>query len=674
MKITTKLVLFTALIVIVPMLAVNIYSSSKAEKNIAQLAEDNVSNLTLNRAGSINFYFEEITSAAKQLASSDDICRFTADCNSGDADPEDNSEIRKKLDEQVAANSSIQKIMIINNSGDIVISTDDTDSDKQMTNYSGLFSLASEENGISPFFMSSEKNDGIPVFIVAKPIYSEDNSRQGIIYQLYDTVYLQRLIANVHFDKYTASAIMDGNGNIFEYPYKTIRSYSESDKLEGAEDYLRELLVNREDAGDMYEYGVRNNGKVIYSAEIPVCGWTMLNVSNQSSISSQVSSVGSSIRNFSIIITIISCVGCGVFIYFFTKPVNNIIDTLRKKLKGDSTAKFDIKTHDEFREISGVLEAVFEESFELEQRYKTIVDITNNIVFEINMENAHVTVSKNFNQKFDLRPKDDTMSESFIHKLRVHKDDKERFSSDFNRILSKDNSFQGEYRVKDLYGEFIWVMIKATKYYNRHDVPTKVIGVIMDIDKEKKSEMHLIQKANFDNLTQLFNRETFLKGLKRQLELAVNKKTLDAVMFIDLDDFKFFNDQYGHACGDEVLKFVADTLKEFCFEHGFAGRFGGDEFVICITDLTLYGDSGKIAQEIIDTLGEGFISESTGAKLNIHCSIGIAFLIESGKTTEDIIAAADEAMYNIKKHGKSAYAYAKSHATVAEAFIDDIIT
>lgn len=58
------------------------------------------------------------------------------------------------------------------------------------------------------------------------------------------------------------------------------------------------------------------------------------------------------------------------------------------------------------------------------------------------------------------------------------------------------------------------------------------------------------------------------------------------MMFIDLDDFKFFNDQYGHACGDEVLKFVADTLKEISFERGFAGRFGGDEFVICLTNLT----------------------------------------------------------------------------------------
>ncbi len=232
---------------------------------------------------------------------------------------------------------------------------------------------------------------------------------------------------------------------------------------------------------------------------------------------------------------------------------------------------------------------------------------------------------------------------------------------------------QGEYRVKSIYGDFIWVMIKATKFFNREEIPTKIVGVIMDIDKEKKSEMHLIQKASYDALTRLYNRETFLKSLAEEIEMSSIKKTLDAMMFIDLDDFKFFNDEYGHACGDEVLKFTADTLKELCFERGFAGRFGGDEFVVCLTNLTLYGDSGKVAQELIDTLSKGFISESTGIKLTIHCSVGIAFLRESGKTTEEVIAAADEAMYNIKKHGKSAYAYAKSaHATAAEAVMDEI--
>jgi diguanylate cyclase (GGDEF)-like protein len=140
------------------------------------------------------------------------------------------------------------------------------------------------------------------------------------------------------------------------------------------------------------------------------------------------------------------------------------------------------------------------------------------------------------------------------------------------------------------------------------------------------------------------------------------KKTLDAVMFIDLDDFKGFNDNYSHACGDEVLKFVADTLKEISFERGFAGRFGGDEFVLCLTGLTVFGDSGKVAKDIIDILGKGFDFDHEGTMTHheVRCSIGIAFLRESGKTVDEIMAAADVAMYDIKKKGKSNYAYAKA--------------
>ena len=681
MRIRTKLILFMMLIVIVPAIAINIVLSSQSEEKFTQTIENNIASFTSNRGISLNFYFEEITASAKELASSENLKKYVADTNiNGSKALSENeyySEIESALETIIKYDSSLQKIMVINNSGDIVASTDPENIGQQMPNYSGLITIASEKNGVSPLFLNGEDNDSAPVFIVVKSIYSYDNERQGIVYQLYDTSYIQKLIANVQYEKYTTPAVMDSSGNVFEYPYRTIKTYSNTENYKNASDFLKNIINpsgDEQPANDSYEYKVSRGTRVIFSSEIPVSGWTMLTISDKFSIADEVGKNSNSIRNFSIILTILSLVGCGLFIYFFTKPLTNIMDTLRKKLKGDSNAKFEVDSKDEFREIGGVFETVFEDVFELEQRYKTIVEITNNIVFEVNLKNGMVTVSKNFNKKFSHRPKDDSLTESFIYKLRVHKDDKEQFTADFDRILGQANSIQGEYRVKSIYGDFIWVMIKATKFYNRDEIPIKIMGVIMDIDKEKKSEIHLIQRASLDALTQLYNRETFIKTLGAELELAASKKTLDALMFIDLDDFKFFNDEYGHACGDEVLKFVADTLKEICFEHGFAGRFGGDEFVICVTDLTLYGDSGKIAQEIIDTLGNGFISESTGVKLNIHCSVGIAFLRESGKTTEEVIGAADEAMYNIKKHGKSAFAYAKSHSASDETFADDVIT
>lgn len=665
MKVKFKLLAFIFLLAIVPIIVVNVVSSSKMNENSMELMSSATADIISNQADNINAYFEEIVASAKGLASSESVRNYTKESNEDGFEIPEESEYYRKITIGFTAVSmndpALQKIMIINNSGMIIASTDNDDTGKRMSNYKGLFSLAQNNNGVSSFFMSGDDSD-VPVFIVAKSVFSYDNVCQGIVYQLYSTSRLQDMINSTKLDKYTTSAIMDSSGNLLEYPYKTLKSYTENENYKAAGSHLVKA-VNPSD-GDpaefSEEFGSGRGLRTLFVSPISSCHFTMVAVSDKSNLKKIADRSGQSIRNVSIITVIVSCVLTFVFIYWFSKPINEIMRILQKKKKGDMYARFDIMSNDEFRQIGNEFNTLFDDVFESEQRYKTIVEITNNIIFEISLNKGTVFVSKNFNKKFSCRPKDDSMKESFFYKIHVHKDDKERFMNDLERILGPANFMQGEYRVKSIYGDFIWIMIKATKFYNRDEMPTKIVGVIMDIDKEKKSEMHLIQRASNDALTQLFNREAFIKALTVAIEESAAKKSLDAMMFIDLDDFKFFNDEYGHACGDEVLKFVADTLKEISFERGFAGRFGGDEFVICLTNLTLYGDSGKIAQEIIDILGNGFISESTGLKLNVHCSVGIAFLRESGKNAEEVIAAADEAMYNIKKHGKSAYAYAKS--------------
>lgn len=664
-KVRFRLLIFIAVLAIVPIIIINSFSSSKMDSNSLALIKSSTSSVVTNQADNVNFYFEGVIASAKSLASSEAVRNYAEKSNAvGFEVSAEEDECRKITDgftTVVSNDSAMQKIMIINNSGMIIASTDPGDTGKRMSNYKGLFTLAQNNNGVSSFFMSGDEND-IPVFIVTKSVYSYDNVCQGIVYQLCDTSRLQEMINFTKLDKYSTAALMDAGGNVLEYPYKTLKSYSESESYKAAGDTLRKFInpANGEEVKSVSEFGAGRGTRILFNAPVSSCRWTMLAVTDKYSLEREAKKASTSIRNASIIVLIFSCTLTLIFVYWFTKPIDEIVKVLQKKKKGDMNARFDVRTNDEFRQIGNAFNSAFDEVFESEQRYRTIVEITNNIVFEINFKKGTVFVSKNFNKKFSFRPKDDTMKESFFYKIRVHKDDKDRYMADLDRILGPANFMQGEYRVKSIYGDFIWIMIKATKFFNRDEVPTKIVGVIMDIDKEKKSEMHLIQRASNDALTQLYNREAFIKFLTAAIEESAAKKSLDAMMFIDLDDFKFFNDQYGHACGDEVLKFVADTLKEISFERGFAGRFGGDEFVICLTNLTLYGDSGKIAQEIIDILAGGFTSESTGLKLNVHCSVGIAFLRESGKNSEEIIAAADEAMYNIKKHGKSAYAYAKS--------------
>ena len=667
MKLKLKLIAFILTLLIIPVILITIVASDVINKNCMDVQVNHIGQIVSNQANNINYLCENFVAETKRLAADPELREYAASIASGDANYEEETEdylnVVEKMELFKSYDEAVKKVMIMENSGIIIASTNPAEKGRRFADYRDVFNMSTVNNGVSSFSMTSSASGApTPEFSISKLIYDNENEKCGVLYVTYDTINIQKYLNNVKFDKYTTAALMDGSGWILEYPYKSLKKYNMNANYSPYASYLESILGGSGDSllEVMTNVGRGASEKLYYTSRVSNSGWYLLTVTDKSGLDSTIDKFSSKINLIAAASIFAALILTIMFAMRFTAPVDEIIRVFAEKQKGNANVHFDIRSNDEFRQIGTAFNSMFDNIFESEQRYRTIVEMTYNIIFEINYKKGTVFVSKNFNKKFSFRPKDDTLQESFLYKLRIHKDDKARYMADLEKILGPANFMQSEYRVKSIYGDFIWIMIKATKFYDRNEVPTKIVGVIVDIDREKKSEMHLLQRASYDNLTQLYNRETFLKSLANEIEISTVKKSLDAVMFIDLDDFKFFNDEYGHACGDEVLKFVADTLKEISFERGFAGRFGGDEFVVCFTNLTLYGDSGKIAQEIIDVLGKGFTSESTGLQLSIKCSIGIAFLRESGKTTEEIIAAADEAMYNIKKHGKSAYTYAKS--------------
>lgn len=666
MKIRAKLIIFSLFILIIPIVIIASVSKNMLESSSFDLLTSNIEHSIGTQAENINFFCERVASRAKNFAMMENVVEYVeSTLEEGYEFDSSDPGCVTVMDEMEYFNSygdNLVEAAIVNNAGIVVASYSDGDKiGRRVPNYKDMFDSALRCNGFSGFSISDSNGGQSPVFTVCRIIYGADNSKIGVFSATYDSAYIQKYLNGMKMDKYTVVAIMDGNGGILEYPFKSVKNCSESKNYSDFSEHLSKITAGA--STDKFLNCLTDSpdgGKCIFVSPVSNSGWYMVAATDKKGMTGFIKNTCTQQNVLAAVLIVLCMTAVVIFSGKFLRPVRNIIEVMKEKSKGNPNARFDIRTKDEFREIGTAFNSMFDNIFESEQRYRTIVEMTNNITFEINFKKNTVFVSKNFNKKFSFRPKDDSLKESFIFKLRVHKDDRERYLSDVDKILGPANFIQGEYRVKSIYGDFIWVMLKATKFFDRNESPTKIVGVIVDIDREKKSSMHLLQRASYDNLTQLFNRETFIKSLANRIEATAVKKSLDAVMFIDLDDFKHFNDEFGHACGDEVLKFVADTLKEISFERGFAGRFGGDEFVLCITGLTLYGDSGKIAQEILDILGAGFISESTGNRLSIKCSIGIAFIRESGKTTEEILAAADEAMYNIKKFGKSAYSYAKS--------------
>jgi diguanylate cyclase (GGDEF)-like protein/PAS domain S-box-containing protein len=160
----------------------------------------------------------------------------------------------------------------------------------------------------------------------------------------------------------------------------------------------------------------------------------------------------------------------------------------------------------------------------------------------------------------------------------------------------------------------------------------------------------LREQAIRDPLTNLFNRRYLEETLDRELSRAARESYPVCVIMIDLDHFKRINDTYGHEAGDLVLKAIADSLSEQSRRGDFACRFGGEEFVITMPNITM-----DTAYERAQTLRQSLTLLSVPYEyynLSVTISMGIACYPENGQTREAILRAADQAMYAAKDAGR----------------------
>ena len=151
--------------------------------------------------------------------------------------------------------------------------------------------------------------------------------------------------------------------------------------------------------------------------------------------------------------------------------------------------------------------------------------------------------------------------------------------------------------------------------------------------------------ANFDALTGLYNRRSFTDSANTYFE---NYNSI-GTFFIDIDDFKKINDEYGHDAGDAFLRSVAHTLKSRLGENAIFARFGGDEFVACIGDVS-EGELQSIAQDVLASVAKGM--SHRGQTIRGHVSIGLS-VASTDEPLSDMLHAADIALYKSKHEGKN---------------------
>lgn len=169
----------------------------------------------------------------------------------------------------------------------------------------------------------------------------------------------------------------------------------------------------------------------------------------------------------------------------------------------------------------------------------------------------------------------------------------------------------------------------------------------VDITENKQNESLIRHMANYDALTQLPNRRKLISDCEERIAQA-DKGEIGYVLFMDLDGFKQINDQYGHDAGDEFLVTLGDFLRSIPEIEQTAYRNGGDEFVILMDHV-----SEQDVRDVIHTILTRFKGSWQLAEGEVSCdaSIGIARYPEDGETAEDLLHAADQAMYHVKNRG-----------------------
>jgi diguanylate cyclase (GGDEF)-like protein len=158
-------------------------------------------------------------------------------------------------------------------------------------------------------------------------------------------------------------------------------------------------------------------------------------------------------------------------------------------------------------------------------------------------------------------------------------------------------------------------------------------------------------RALHDELTGLANRALIWDRLTHRLDLAERRQSGFAVLFIDLDDFKRVNDEFGHAAGDRLLVDVAARIRGELRSGDSAARIGGDEFLILFDDISSSNEALAVARRLSDVLRAPF--EMSGGQEEVASSIGVAMGPNGFATADEVVAASDQAMYEAKrrKHG-----------------------
>ena len=243
--------------------------------------------------------------------------------------------------------------------------------------------------------------------------------------------------------------------------------------------------------------------------------------------------------------------------------------------------------------------------------------------------------------------------------LKSGKHDKEFYQQMWEDI-KKRGSWKGEIYNKRKDGTIYPEILSITAIKDEQGKIRNYVSHFFDISDLKKAEEEIRRRADTDLLTDLFNRKKLLEELQILHAILKKEGSYGAFFFIDVDNFKYINDSYGHDVGDKVLIEVANRLKSLATSGDICARIAGDEFALVLSDIGKDQQEAVyvatvVAQKLIQEQAEPIIVDDL--EIEISYSVGIYIFPGEEKSVDEVITMADMAMYSAKKTGKNMYTF-----------------
>ncbi len=280
-----------------------------------------------------------------------------------------------------------------------------------------------------------------------------------------------------------------------------------------------------------------------------------------------------------------------------------------------------------------------------------IASMTNSSFFDLNLSTEQLRLSKSLADRLELP----ILLDNFPYIL----EDLGIISKGVNEFLSvklmnsTTSNFEEQLPLTSPDGETLWFLVNFSVLRDENSTPLRVVGKLTDITNHQNQIKELSSKADYDQLTNIYNKAKTESLIKSFLSNANPLKNTGALMLIDLDRFKEINDSFGHRYGDDVLVDVANTLTDMFRTNDIVGRIGGDEFFVFMKDFKNVDIVQQKARTMCQRLERTYTQNDHS--ITVSASIGISIYHQSGTDFNTLYENADIALYGVKKDGKNNY-------------------